>query len=452
MTPARVAVVGGGLSGLAAAWFLREAGLSPVVFEADQRTGGKVHTATLAGGPFDVGADAFLARRPEVVELCEALGLADDLVAPRTGRVWLWFDDGLEQLPGGTVMGLPADLDALADAGVLSGAGLAAARAEATLPPPDLGAEEDPPLRDAVVRRYGDEVADRLVDPLVSGVYAGDITRLGLRSATPVLAAAFDEAAARGASVTAVLARRRREAAPDARPVFNTLRGGLGRLVEALTARVEVRACTAVDRLDGRAGSWHLAGERFDAVVVATPAPSAARLLADRAPEAAARLDAVRLASSVVVSLAYPREVELPPGSGMLVPRTSGRLLKAATWSSQKWPHLDDREAMVLRCSAGRIDDPGPVDLPDHELVRATRRELHEALGIDADPLDVVVTRWRDALPQFDSGHAAAMAAARADAEAAGVAVAGATWEGVGLPNCVRGARLAAEVVRAQLA
>ncbi len=449
--PARVAVVGGGISGLATAWFLADAGHEPVVLEAAERLGGKVHTTDLAGQPFDVGADAFLARRPEVVELCSALGLGDELVAPATGQVWLWFDDGLKRLPTGTTLGLPGDLDALAATGVLSSVGLSAARAEAALPPPAIGADEDPPLRGVVAERYGEEVADRLVDPLVSGVYAGDIARLGLRSATPAIAAVVDEAAASRTTLTAVLRRRREQASPDPRPVFHTLRGGLGRLVDALAERVEVRTGVAVAALERDGDGWQVAGERYDAVVVALPPPMAAALLRPHAAEAADRLSAVRVASSVVVALAYPREVELPPGSGMLVPRTSGRVLKAATWSSQKWPHLADRDVTVLRVSAGRIDDPAPVALPRNRLLAATREELAMSLGIEQDPLDVVVAPWRDALPQFDSGHAQAMAAARADAESAGVAVAGATWEGVGLPNCVRSARLAADAVLARL-
>ncbi len=448
----RIAVVGAGISGLTAAWLLQRQGRDVVVFDGAERVGGKVWTRPLQGEPFDVGADAFLARQPDFVELCEDLGLGHELVAPATGQVWLWFRDGLRRLPPRTIMGIPSDLDALASTGVLSHVGLSRARAEGALPPPSLAAHEDPPLRPFVVERWGDEVADRLVDPLLSGVYAGDISKLGLRSATPVLAALVDEAARHHTPLQSALTTRRIAAASDNSPVFKTVEGGLGRVVDTLVSRLDdVRVGTPIDALERTGAGWQVAGEGFDAVVVATPVDVAANLLEHHVPAAAGLLNEVVLASAVVVALAYPAGTRLPSGSGMLVPRSEGRFLKAATWSSQKWPHLADREGVVLRCSAGRVGDPDLASVSDAEIVGRVRSELAEAAGLEGPPDDVVVTRWQRAMPQYDSGHLLRMGAAVQEAQEHGVFLAGNAYEGVGLPACVRSARSAALRVAARL-
>ncbi len=447
--PRRVAVVGGGLSGLVAARTVQQAGARPTVFEAADRLGGKVFTSELGGEPFDVGADAFLFRMPEFTDLCEELGLADELIAPSTGQVWLWFEDGLRRLPSGTVLGLPADPDSLESSGVLSPIGLADARSEAALGPPSLGPDDDPPLRPFVVERFGVEIADRLVDPLLSGVYAGDTDRLGLRSATPVIAALADEAVRHQTSMASVLAKRRVAAAQDGRPVFKTVRGGLRRVIDRLAEDLpDVRTHATVSAIERDGSGWLVAGERYDGVVLATPAPVSAQLLQRHHPEAASLLDEVRYASAVVVAMAYPPTVRLPDGSGMLVPRDHGRFVKAVTWSSRKWPHLAERGHVLLRCSAGRVGDTRHLGMSDAEIVASVRDDLAASMGLHTDPVDVVVTRWGHALPQFDTGHRARMLLVRQLASEVGVALAGAAHEGVGLPACVAsGQRAAAEVL-----
>lgn len=448
---ARVLVAGGGLTGLATAWFLRRdhPELEVEVWEASDRLGGKVHTASLAGEPFDVGADSFLARQPEFRDLCVALGLEDELVAPASGTVWMWLEDGLRPLPTGTVLGVPGDLDAVERSGVLSEHGLLRARGEVFLGPPKLGPDDDPPVAHFVEERFGSEVVDRLVDPLLSGIYAGNTHRLGLRSAAPAIAAIADAAEQAQRSMTEVLELRQATLADDPRPVFQTVRSGLGTVIGRLAESVDVRLDRPLGRVDHRADRWHVEGDAVDALVLAVPTPDASRIVSASAPGLAGLLDRVEYGGSCVVALAFPGDVELPEGSGMLVPRGAGRLVKAATWSSRKWPHLAERDHTVLRCSIGRVDDHRHDLLSDDDVVAGTLEDLRDGLGIDVEPEHVLVQRWPRALPQYDSGHLRTVSEIHHAADVAGVVVAGAPFGGVGLPSCVRDAARAARAAAA---
>jgi protoporphyrinogen/coproporphyrinogen III oxidase len=447
----RVVVVGGGLTGLTTAWRLREV-CDVVVLERGDRPGGQVRGVELAGTHLDVGADAMLARQPEAIELVRELGLGDELVHPRTGSVWLWLDGRLRPLPTGTVMGVPADLAAVARSGVLSTRGLARAAAEPLLPATPPGT--DASLGALITRRFGRQVTDRLVEPLLSGVYAGAVDRMSAAATSPPV-----WAAARTGRMTPALRAYRRRTADVTGPVFATVRGGLGRLVGALADGVGDRLRTGVEvtaierRSDGFA--VHVDGEELaaDRVVLALPAAPAARLMGDLAPTAAAGLRELGTASVAVVALAYDRAdvAGVPEGSGVLVPRVEGRLVKAATWSSRKWPHLAEAEPFLLRASVGRIDDRRGMDLDDEELARRVDAEVRWMAGIGRPAVEHRVVRWQDALPQYDVGHlerAARIHAAVGDVP--GLHLGGAALDGVGLPARVRDAhRLAAEVVGA---
>ncbi len=455
----RVVVVGGGITGLATAWYLRHGlpgdetagrttGEEPpddvevTLVEAGDRLGGKIVTREIAGIPVDAGADAFLARRPEGERLVRRLGLQDRLVAPATGQVWLWVRGRLRPLPAGTLFGVPSDLGALARSGVLSPLGLARAALEPALPRRRWAGDRS--VADLVAARFGRQVADHLVEPLLGGVYAGRADRLSLRAAAPPVAAAADRAASlvRGARA------QRRQAAGDDRPVFLTLEGGLGQVVDALAEGLpDVRTGAAVAEVaarDGGGATVRLAdGSTLDAdhVVLTVPAFAAAPLVRPIAPAAAALLDGIRYASVGVVTLAYPLVVGdlAPEGSGMLVPRTEGRLVKAATWSSRKWPHLAGADRFLLRASVGRIDDQRFAAMSDAELVATVAGEVAEAMGIDVAPTASLVTRWDRALPQYEVGHLRLVRDVR-DAvrvRAPWMHLAGAAYDGVGLAPCI---------------
>jgi protoporphyrinogen/coproporphyrinogen III oxidase len=445
----RVAVVGAGLTGLATAWYLRH-DAEVVVLEASDRVGGQIRTEPIGGGRLDVGADAFLARQPEAERLVRSLGLGDDLVAPLTGQVLLWVRGRLRPLPEGTVLGAPTDLRALARSGVLSPAALARAALEPVVPRRFVPGDRT--VADLVGSRFGRTVVDQLVDPLLSGVYAGDVDQLSAEATAPPL-----WAAARGhRSVLAGLREYRARAASDDRPVFFTVRGGLERVVTTLAADLDVRTATPVTGLTATDDGWRVTTGRshldVDQVVVTVPARVAAGLLARVRADLARELLGVRTASVAVVALAYDRADAggVPQGSGVLVPRSEGRLVKAITYTSRKWPHHAAAPRFLLRASVGRVDDARPLELDDEELVERVDAEVRWMSGIRAPAPERLVVRWPDALPQYDLGHVQRVDRIRALLEGLprGLHLGGASLDGVGLAARARDAERLAEAVR----
>ncbi len=453
----RVVIVGGGIAGLAAAHHLADRpDVAVTLCDAGDRLGGKVRTADFAGVSLDLGPDAFLARRPEAVELCRELGLADELVAPATSAAYVWTRGRLRCLPEGLVLGVPTSWLALARSRVLSPLGLVRVALEPLVTGP-RSAGDDEALGAVVRRRLGHEVHRTLVDPLVGGINAGDTDRLSIDMTAPALAVARRQRSlVRGAR--GVTGRDGR----DRGPAFLTLPGGLSRLVEVLSSRlttsgVQVRTGAPVVALERPAEGGYrvrLASDvlEADAVIVATPAHVTAPLLAPHAPGAATTLAAIHYASVALVALAFPVAALARPldGSGFLVARGEGRLMTACSWASSKWSHLDPGDQVVLRVSAGRAGDARAEALDDDALVARLALELRQALGIDVAPSEVCVTRWRRAFPQYAPGHLERMALAEAEvaAQLPGVALAGAALAGVGLPACIASGRRAADLCR----
>ena len=463
MSPApRVVVVGGGVSGLAAAHRLRTRlgdGAAITVLESARVLGGKLAAVDLAGVRVDVGAEAFLARRPEAAARLTELGLADEIVHPSAASSAIRAGGVSHAMPRRTVMGVPADPPAVAE--LLSPAGRAALEAEDARGP--LHWAGDDSVGGLVRARFGDEVAERLVDPLLGGVYSGRADALGVRATVPALADALDRGAEslRAAAAAALVAAP--AAAPPASspahptapaPVFGTLRSGLADLPVALAvaARAEVRLARTVTGLSRTPGGWRVtasgpAGEEVhdaDAVVLAVPAPGLRRLLADVAPDAARAAAGIELASSAVVALAVPPDTDLGTRSGVLIgsgerrPDGTPWTIKAVTVSSVKWPHLATDAARVLRASVGRFGDTESLNRDDDELVAAVRSDLAALLGLEAEPLETVVARWGGGLPQYGVGHGDRVAAIeRGVAAVPGLAVAGAALHGVGVPACL---------------
>ena len=459
-----VAVVGGGIAGLAAAHELAAAeGVTTTVLEASDRLGGKVQTEPFADIDLDTGPDSFLARRPEAVQLCRELGLGDRLVAPAAGEAWLWVRGRLRPIPKATLLGVPTDVASVARTGVLSPVGLVRLAASPLLARRrrPLGTHDDRSIGDVVRSALGDEVHERLVDPLVGGINAGDTDALSIDAVAPQIAAAARRSADLMAGARAIQAAAPAPPAGAPAPVFYGLRGGMSGLLDALEGRldaagVDVRKATPVRSLASDGATWvvgtDVAEVRVDAVVVASPAFVAARLLGSLDQDVAATLGAITHASVAIVAFAWPRDAvpHLPPGSGFLVPRGEGRLMTACSWSSSKWEHLATPSGRVLlRVSAGRADDHRAEAMDDDELEARLRLELGEAMGIRAVPAAVRVTRWVDAFPQYAPGHLERIAGAEAAlaARLPGLVLAGAALRGVGIPACIGSGRAAARAV-----
>jgi oxygen-dependent protoporphyrinogen oxidase len=451
---ADLAVVGAGISGLAAAWEGRRQGARVVVLDGAGVPGGKLQTSTFAGLALDEAADAFLARVPEAVELCAELGITADLVAPGTGAAYVLLDGALRRLPAEQLLGVPTDLDAVADSGLLSPAGVERAKNDLVAGDdrPPGGADES--VGDLVRRRLGDEVLDRLVGPLVGSIYAGDCDHLSLQVTAAQLAAARDRDPGDPSLVRAAAAMRA-EAVSSGRPVFLAPAGGMGRLVDALTEQIgdDLRTGVEVTDLARDRDGWRLGatGVVADRVVVATPAFAAAPLVAPHAPAAGDALAAIDHASVALVALAVPRAgvARELDGSGFLVPRSAGLMTTACSWVTSKWPHLaTDPDVVLLRASVGRAGDDRAVTLDDEALVAGILDDLGATMGLRAAPTEVRVSRWPRSFPQPRPGHLARVAAAEAAlADVPGLALAGAWVAGVGVPACIRGGRAAARRV-----
>ncbi len=433
----------------------------------------------------DAGAEALLARRPEGTGLIRAAGLGDQLVYPGTTAARIWTRGQFRPLPRRQFMGVPADLDDLARSGILSAGGLDRARQDAVLPP--TGRAGDVAAGEYVGARFGPEVVDRLVDPLLGGVYAGRADQLSFEATLPALAGAagahrsLAEAAASllpppppagpgqagpGQAGAGQAGAGQAGASQPLAPVFTTLAGGLGELPPALAAAAGavVRTGTTVRELARTAGGWALtagpaiARERIeaDAVILALPARPAGRLLAQvaGASAAAAALAGIEYASMAIVTLAYPVTAFPGPvtGSGYLVPAADGRAVKAVTFSTVKWPHLAGPLHLV-RCSLGRIGEEAVLQREDADLAALAAADLALATGVSGRPAGTRVTRWGGALPQYTTGHLHRVAAIRAGvAGQPGLAVCGAAYDGLGIPACAATARLAADQVLGYLA
>ncbi len=463
----RVAVVGGGVAGLSAAWELVRSGgdLSVTLFEGSDRVGGKLRLAEVGGAAIDVGAESVLARRPEAVELFAELGLGGRVTHPSgvgaailsRGRRW--------PMPRGTVMGVPSDPESVR--GLLSDEEVERLASE-RIGPPVTG---DVAVGAFIAERLGSAVTDRLVEPLLAGVYAGHSRELSLEMSVPLL----HRAAVEGRSVAEV-ARETAAAAQTVggapRPVFATLRGGLGALptllaTELLTHGVDLRLGETVRALQApRAGgasrpTWTLVSgpttderaESFDAVVLATPAAPGARLLKATAPEAARLLAGVDYASVAIVSLVVAGRPEALEGSsGFLVPPTESLAIKASTFSSSKWTWLREAhpDLTFLRASVGRHREEASLQRSDDELVDLALGDLRGVLGALPEVAGRHVQRWGGGLPQYAVGHRARVQAVR-DGLPETVVVAGAAYDGVGVPACIGSGRVAARTLVTRL-
>lgn len=483
-----VVVVGGGITGLSAAWELSGGARADpdaprvVVLESSGTPGGALQRREIAGEPVDIGPDGFLARRPEVVELCGELGIGGQLEPVAAHGAAVWVGGRRRPLPARTVLGVPTAVAPLARSGILGTAGILRLALDRVLPRPDRrGPLEDRAIGPLVSRKLGHQVVDRLVDPLVGGIHAGGVEDMSAAAVFPSLLTATRQ---RGSFMRALQGVA--EGAPrpaDGAPTFLTLRSGMGSLpgalVSALDRRgVEVRthspatSLTMLRPASGGGPRWEVTSPggsvAASGIVLCAPAPAVASLLARHEPEAARTLRGFEHASVCVITFAFPTE-DVPPdlyGTGLLVPRTTRiavdpssssappgpALVTACTYLGRKWAHLERDGITLVRASAGRFGDDRALEMDDQSLVERSRFEIATLLGITAPPLAAHVTRWPGAFPQYQVHHLLRVAAVEAAvARLPFLAVAGATYHGIGIPACVASGRRAGREVRGAL-
>ncbi|MEY8017031.1 protoporphyrinogen oxidase [Mycobacterium servetii] len=449
MTSRSYCVVGGGVSGLTAAYRLRaaDADADITLVEPGDRLGGILRTERVGAQSMDVGAEAFVLRRPELPALLAELGLSGRQLATTGARPLIYAGQTLHPLPTGTVVGIPSSAASMV--GLVDEATVARIEAEPARPL-DWRPGADPAVADLVGERFGEQTVARSVDPLLSGVYAGSAATIGLRAAAPGVAAALDG----GAACLTDAVRRALPLATGA-PVFGAIDGGYQVLVDELVRRSRLRRVrAAVRRLDRAGAGWDLlddsgARHHADAVVLAIPPAQVAQLVAGIAPHSAAAAGRIVCASSAVVALAVPADTPFPQCSGVLVASGERLRCKAVTLSSRKWGARGDTQ--LLRLSFGRCGDGLAESASDDDLLGWALSDLVDVFGLSVEPVDVRVQRWLAAMPQYGPGHAALVAEVRAGLPP-GLAVAGSYLDGIGVPACVGSAGRAVEALEAEVA
>ena len=469
--PRTVAVVGGGISGLATAFALQEqaaaAGLSLrcTVLESGPTWGGKIVTHRIGELVTEAGPDSFLSQKPAGLELCRKLGLTEQLInTNETGKkAFVWSRGRLHELPEGLITFVPRQLGPFLRSGLLGWGALARMGLDVVVPKGP--AEGDESLASFFRRRFGAQAFDRVLEPLMAGIYAGDAEQMSLKATFP----RFLELEQQYGSIIRGMAAAKKKAPPPSsgarRTMFVSLKNGLGDLVEALAARLagqgaDLRTACRVDAVRVRShqlGRWMYdlilndgSALSVEGLVLATPAYVSAELLRPLTPIAGGLLDLIPYASTGTVAMAYPAAAVrgAVEGFGFIVPRSEARDLIAATWTSLKWPHRAPADQVLIRCYVGGVGRDRILEQDDASLVKTVRAELATMCGLTAEPSYAEVNRWWKAMPQYTIGHLERLT--QLDAALSrynGLVLTGAGYRGVGIPDCIRDGVVAAEKV-----
>jgi len=459
----RIAVVGGGISGLAAAFALQReqdggAQLDYVIFESSDRFGGVIRTERVNDCLVEAGPDSFLTEKPWAADLCRELGLGDELISSNDAerKTYLLIKGCLVAIPDGLMFMVPTRIVPVFLSPLFSWPAKLRILREWFYRPGRN--HSDVTVADFVQRHYGREMVERVADPLLSGVYGGSADELSVQSVLPRF---VEMEASHGSLAKAMLKARKRHQATSPVPLFTSLKMGMQQLVDAVVARIPPAARelrVAVESVKQEYGKWLVVAEdrtqEFDAVIMATPAYSAAKLLG-KASEMAGELGAIGYSSSVTVILGYDQTVraKLPPGFGFLVPRSEGRRILATTFVHHKFPLRAPENVALIRCFLGGTRDAAILQYSEDEIRSMVYRELEEILGIRAQPLFTRVYKWPGAMAQYNVGHSARTARIRdLVGQMPGLALAGNAYSGIGVPDCVRSGTEAAGKILGDLA
>jgi protoporphyrinogen/coproporphyrinogen III oxidase len=456
----RVAIIGGGISGLAAAFALEKQrqtrpDLEYVLYESSARLGGVLHTESIDGCIVEAGPDSFLTEKPWAAELCRTLGLGDQLIGSNDAlrKTYILISGRLVEIPDGLMFMVPTKILPTGFSPLFSWKTKLRMVRELFQSP--FTWDEDESVARLIERHYGAEMVDRLADPLLSGIYGGEAANLSVRAVLPRFSEMEHTHGSLGRAMLA--ARKKMPGAQAARPIFTSLKNGMQQLVDALIPRLSsaaLRTNTPVQAVHAEGGGWTISigsqPERFDAIILAVPTHAAAQLLSAYSPELSAELACIAYTSSITIALGYDRKVRelLPPGFGFLVPRSEGKRLLAATFVQNKFPHRAPADRAVLRCfiAAANAEEVGP--LADEHISLIVRAELQQILGLSAEPLFMRVYRWEKAMAQYEVGHLDRLERIeRLRRQLPGLALAGNGYRGIGIPDCVRSGRTAAAEV-----
>ena len=449
----RIAIIGGGISGLSAAFELEEqrrAGvpLEYVLYESSQNLGGVLRTEHVDGCIVEAGPDSFLTEKPWAAELCRQIGLGDQLIGSNDAerKTYILLKNCLVVLPDGLMF--------------IFSARMKLRMAREWFHPPHK-ADSDETVAALVERHYGVEMVEHIADPLLSGVYGGEAAQLSVRAVLPRFAEMESKYGSLGRAMLAARKKMTLASQGAKPPLFTSLRDGMQQMVDALLTRLSPDALlknTVVQAVQPQENGWTvsagLQSDHFDAVIVATPAPAASELLHIASAELASELASIQYSSSVTVALGYDRKVResLPSGFGFLVPRSEGKRMMAATFVHNKFPHRAPEDRALVRCFLGGVRDEQVLDLPEDEILRVVREELRSILSLTAEPLFTRVHKWKGAMAQYSVGHLERLERIeRLRQQLPGLALAGNGYRGVGVPDCVRSGRDAAKNMLAAL-
>lgn len=463
-TKSHVVIIGGGITGLSAAFYLsqqirkKNLPLTFTLIEASKRLGGKVQTVRQDGFVIERGPDSFLARKQSATELVKEVGLESELVRNETGQAYILQQNRLIPIPEGATMGIPTKVGPFATSPLFSPAGKIRAAMDLILPRTQT--EEDEPVGRFFRRRLGNEAVDRLIEPLLSGIYAGDLDRLSLLATFPN----FRELEKRERSLILGMKKIRPPQPKDAKKppgAFLTLKRGLQSLVETIEAQLpaeNIMKETAVKELEKTVTGYRLLlghGETVHAntVILTVPYPVAHNILARYS--FLKPLDLAPPTTVSTVALAYSGDVDLGlDGTGFLVPRgNTDYTITACTWTHRKWPHTTPPGKSLLRCYVGRAGDEAIVDESDEVILETVQKDLKRSMNIEATPSFTYITRWRQSMPQYIVGHLDRLKNTREQLRQhlPGIILAGASYEGVGLPDCIKQGKEAASEVLQQI-
>ncbi len=457
----RVAIIGGGISGLTAAFALEEhrraGAVEYALYESSPQLGGVLRTEHIAGCIVEAGPDSFITEKPWAADLCRTLGLGDQLIGSNDSdrKTYILIQGRLIPMPDGLMFMVPTKILPTGFSPLFSWS-TKLRMAQELLHPPHAG-EGDESVASLVERHYGTEMVDRLADPLLSGVYGGEAANLSVRAVLPRFAEMERTHGSLGRAMLAARKKIPKATNKPAPPLFTSLKNGMQQLVETLVPNLNQASLltnTVVQSIQREAGGWivsaGLKSDHFDAVIVALPALAAAQVLSISSPELSAELGAIGYSSSITVGLGYDRGVResLPPGFGFLVPRSEGKRLLAATFVHNKFPHRAPEDRALLRCFFAGSNADNVWQFSDDAIIAVVRNELQQILGLRAEPLFARVYKWKSAMAQYGVGHLEHLdRIEQLRQQLPGLALAGNGFRGIGVPDCVRSGGEAAKQV-----